>query len=90
MLHVALGRAEDWVQCSWARERTAYGRRVTRQATPWLTELERAAGSTRVEPVDRKAATRRGARDLGALDSPVADESHPPNHAVRRRLRVGA
>jgi ATP-dependent DNA helicase UvrD/PcrA len=55
LLHVALGRAEDWVHCSWARERTAYGRRATRQATPWLTELERAAGSARVEPVDRKA-----------------------------------
>ena len=54
LLHVALGRAEDWVHCSWARERTAHGRRVTRQPTPWLAELERAAESTRVEPVDPK------------------------------------
>jgi len=54
LLHVALGRAEDWVHCSWARERTAFGRRVARQPTPWLKELERAAGSTRVEPVDPK------------------------------------
>jgi DNA helicase-2/ATP-dependent DNA helicase PcrA len=54
LLHVALGRAEDWVHCSWARERTAHGRRVPRQPTPWLSELELAAGSARVEPVDPK------------------------------------
>jgi DNA helicase-2/ATP-dependent DNA helicase PcrA len=54
LLHVALGRAEDWVHCSWARERTAHGRRVPRQPTPWLAELELAAGSARVEPVDPK------------------------------------
>jgi DNA helicase-2/ATP-dependent DNA helicase PcrA len=78
LLHVALGRAEDWLQCSWARERIAYGRRVTRRPTPWLPELERAAGSTRVEPVDRKQ----------RLDDALATLEHssppaPTSHARR-------
>ncbi len=55
LLHVALGRAEDWVQCSWARERTAHGRTTTRQPSPWLGELERAIERIPVAPVDRKA-----------------------------------
>ncbi|MGO9874461.1 MAG: ATP-dependent helicase [Acidimicrobiia bacterium] len=55
LLHVALGRAEDWVQCSWARERTAHGRTTTRQPSPWLGELERTIDRIPVAPVDRKA-----------------------------------
>jgi DNA helicase-2/ATP-dependent DNA helicase PcrA len=55
LLHVALGRAEDWVQCSWARERTAHGRTAVRQPSPWLGELERAVEKIPVAPVDRKA-----------------------------------
>jgi len=75
LLHVALGRAEDWVHCSWACERTAYGRRVTRQPTPWLAELERAAGNARVEPVDPKE---RLSAALATLEhaSPPAPTSH--------------
>jgi DNA helicase-2/ATP-dependent DNA helicase PcrA len=78
LLHVALGRAEDWMHCSWARERTAYGRRVTRQPTPWLAELERAAGSTRVEPADPKA---RLGQALATLQS--AKPPAPTSHARR-------
>ena len=53
LLHVALGRAEDWVQCSWARERTAHGRRAARQPSPWLDEIEQAIALVPVAPVDR-------------------------------------
>ena len=57
LLHVALGRAEDWVHCSWARERTAYGRRAARQPSPWLAELEAAIAARHpVEPVEPQAA----------------------------------
>ena len=78
LLHVALGRAEDWVHCSWARERTAYGRRVTRQPTPWLAELERAAGSTRVEPADPKARLGQALATLQSVKPPA-----PTSHARR-------
>jgi DNA helicase-2/ATP-dependent DNA helicase PcrA len=78
LLHVALGRAEDWVQCSWVRERTAYGRRVTRTPTPWLAELERAAGAMVIEPVDRK---QRIGDALAALDRSTPPE--PSSHARR-------
>ncbi|MDQ1511641.1 MAG: ATP-dependent helicase UvrD/PcrA [Actinomycetota bacterium] len=80
LLHVALGRAEDWMHCSWARERTAYGRRVTRQPTPWLKELERAAGSTRFEPVDPKERLGHAIATLRGTTPPA-----PTSHA--RRIR---
>jgi DNA helicase II / ATP-dependent DNA helicase PcrA len=55
LLHVALGRAEDRLHCSWARERTAYGRRSARQPTPWLGELQEAIERVAVAPVDNRA-----------------------------------
>ncbi|HTD49214.1 MAG TPA: ATP-dependent helicase, partial [Acidimicrobiia bacterium] len=55
LLHVALGRAEDWVQCSWAHERTMHGRRAARQPSPWLAELEAAVARNPITPVNRKA-----------------------------------
>jgi DNA helicase-2/ATP-dependent DNA helicase PcrA len=80
LLHVALGRAEDWVHCSWARERTAYARRVERKPTPWLEELERAAGSTRVEPVDPKERLGQAIATLQRTTPPA-----PTSHARRVR-----
>jgi DNA helicase-2/ATP-dependent DNA helicase PcrA len=80
LLHVALGRAEDWVHCSWARERTAYGRRVPRQPSPWLAELDRAAGSARVEPVDPKQRLSDALTTLEHATPPA-----PTSHA--RRIR---
>jgi DNA helicase-2/ATP-dependent DNA helicase PcrA len=80
LLHVALGRAEDWVHCSWARERTAHGRRVTRQPTPWLGDLERAAGSIRVEPVDPKERLGQALATLQHSTPPA-----PTSHARRVR-----
>lgn len=80
LLHVALGRAEDWLHCSWARERTSYGRRVTRRPTPWLTELEHAAGSTRVEPVDRK-------QRLGDALATLEHSTPPPPTSHTRRIK---
>lgn len=55
LLHVALGRAEDWLHCSWARERTAHGRRSVRQPSPWLGDLEQAIGARPIAPVDPRA-----------------------------------
>ena len=78
LLHVALGRAEDWVHCSWARERTAHGRRVPRQPTPWLVELELAAGSARVEPVDPKERLGQALATLQRTTPPA-----PTSHARR-------
>src|SRR6185503_21351704 len=80
LLHVALGRAEDAVICSWARERTAYGRRVTRRPTPWLAELERAAGSMRVEPVDPK-------EQLGQALATLQHSTPPAPTSHARRIR---
>jgi DNA helicase-2/ATP-dependent DNA helicase PcrA len=77
-LHVALGRAADWVHCSWARERTAHGRRVPREPTPWLAELERAAGSSHVEPVDPKARLGQALATLQRTKPPA-----PTSHARR-------
>jgi DNA helicase-2/ATP-dependent DNA helicase PcrA len=55
LLHVALGRAEDGLHCSWARERTWRGRRSARQPSPWLAELEQAIQSRPIAPVDTQA-----------------------------------
>ncbi|MDQ1448980.1 MAG: ATP-dependent helicase UvrD/PcrA [Actinomycetota bacterium] len=78
LLHVALGRAEDWVHCSWARERTAHGRRVPRRPTPWLAELEVAAGSSSVEPVDPKERLGQALATLQRTTPPA-----PTSHARR-------
>jgi len=55
LLHVALGRAEDALHCSWTRLRTAAGRRSPRQPSPWLAELEHAIAGVPVIEVDRLA-----------------------------------
>jgi len=55
LLHVALGRAEDTLHCSWARLRTAAGRRSARQPSPWLGDLEQAIAGVPVAAVDRRA-----------------------------------
>jgi DNA helicase-2/ATP-dependent DNA helicase PcrA len=55
LLHVALGRAEDALHCSWARLRTAGGRRSARQPSSWLGELEQAIAGVPVAAVDRRA-----------------------------------
>jgi hypothetical protein len=78
LLHVALGRAEDWVQCSWARERTAHGRRATRQPSPWLDELEQAIARVPVAPVDRAARIGDALATLAQVAKPV-----PTSHARR-------
>ena len=80
LLHVALGRAEDWLHCSWARERTAHGRRSARQPSPWLGELEQAIARV---PVARS--TRRRA-SAARLEHPRAHTPGRPN----RRATPGA
>jgi len=80
LLHVALGRAEDWVQCSWARERTVRGRRTARQPSPWLAELEAAIACHPVPPVDRKARIGDALAALERSAQPV-----PTSHSRRGR-----
>ena len=79
LLHVALGRAEDWLHCSWARERTSHGRRSARQPSPWLAELQEAFDAVVVAPVDPKA---RLADALATLELVPAPQ--PTSHARRR------
>jgi DNA helicase-2/ATP-dependent DNA helicase PcrA len=55
LLHVALGRAEDGLHCSWARERSSHGRRSPRQPSPWLAELEAAIRARPIAPVNKQA-----------------------------------
>jgi DNA helicase-2/ATP-dependent DNA helicase PcrA len=43
LLHVALSRAAEELHCSWARTRLSSGRRVARDPSPWLGDLEHAA-----------------------------------------------
>jgi DNA helicase-2/ATP-dependent DNA helicase PcrA len=43
LLHVALSRAGEELHCSWARVRLSSGRRVAREPSPWLGDLEHAA-----------------------------------------------
>jgi len=80
LLHVALGRAEDWVQCSWARERTVHSRRATRQPSPWLAELEAVIAANPLTPVNRKARIGDALATLGQAAQPV-----PTSHSRRGR-----
>ena len=81
LLHVALGRAEDELRCSWARLRTTAGRRSARQPSPWLGDLEIAAAGARVAPVDRRAR-------IGDALATLADASPPrPSSHARRATR---
>jgi DNA helicase-2/ATP-dependent DNA helicase PcrA len=79
LLHVALGRAEDWLHCSWAKERTAHGRRSVRQPSPWLGELEQAIAGMPIAPVNPRD---RIGDALATLEHTPAP--HPTSHARRR------
>jgi superfamily I DNA/RNA helicase len=79
LLHVALGRAEDCVHCSWARERTARGRRSVRQPSPWLGDLEQAIAAMPITPVDPRARIGDALTTLGQAAPP-----QPTSHARRR------
>ena len=78
LLHVVLGRAEDWLHCSWARERTTHGRRSARRPSPWLADIERAIEANLVAPVDPQA---RLGDVLAALQ--LANPPRPTSHARR-------
>jgi len=78
LLHVALGRAEDTLRCSWARLRTTAGRRSARQPSPWLDDLELAITKSPVATVDRRA---RIGDALTALQE--ANPPRPTSHARR-------
>ena len=88
LLHVALGRAEDWVQCSWVRERTAHGRRDP-PGDPVADELQQQAiARAPVAPVDRTdvsamrcdAATRRKAGAHEPRPPPATDRLSSARH----------
>ena len=90
LLHVALGRAEDWVHCSWARERTAHGRRVT-PATDPVARGARTCGREHSRRAGRsQGTTRPGARDLAAFDAAGTDKSRPPRPTVTVPGHAGA
>jgi len=79
LLHVALSRAADGLHCSWARSRVASGRRVARDPSPWLGDLEHAArafASPDVDLTDRVSEMR---DTLAAASAPLP--------RVRRRIR---
>jgi ATP-dependent DNA helicase UvrD/PcrA len=78
LLHVALGRAEDTLRCSWARLRTTGGRRSARQPSPWLVDLEHAITESPVATVDRRA---RIGDALSSLNE--ATPPRPSSHARR-------
>ena len=80
LLHVALGRAEDGLHCSWARERTAHGRRVAAPADArGSAELEaRDPGAARSRP----STARRGIGDALATLQHV-DTAAPTSHSRR-------
>jgi DNA helicase-2/ATP-dependent DNA helicase PcrA len=78
LLHVALGRAEDTVRCSWARLRTTGGRRSARQPSPWLADLELAIAGSPVATVDRRARLGDARSGLQEVNPP-----RPTSHARR-------
>jgi DNA helicase-2/ATP-dependent DNA helicase PcrA len=81
LLHVALGRAEDTLRCSWARLRTTAGRRSARQPSPWLGDLEPAIAGVPVAAVDRRAR-------LGDALATLQDSTPPrPSSHARRATR---
>ncbi len=82
LLHVALSRAEDWLHCSWAAERTVRGRRTARRPSPWLAELEPLVRAARAEPENRADRVRAARSVLAAAQPP-----RPVGHARRRAPR---
>ena len=79
LLHVALGRAEDELHLSWARQRTVNGRRSGREPSPWLAALAGHARESAAEPVDP--------RDGLAAVRAALDAAQPPQPVPRGRRR---
>ena len=79
LLHVALSRATDTLQVSWARQRTMGGRVVPRSPSPWLGRVEMQAAAVAAPPVD--------ARDALAQAHGVLESSRPPRPVPRRARR---
>ena len=77
LLHVALGRAEDELHLSWARQRTVSGRRSGREPSPWLAALAGHARASAAEPVDP--------RDGLAAVRAALDAAQPPQPVPRGR-----
>jgi ATP-dependent exoDNAse (exonuclease V) beta subunit len=88
LLHVALGRAEDTLHCSWARLRTAGGRRSARQPSPWLGDLELAIAGVPVAAVDQRARIGDALAALHDTTPPPRDEPRPSGHALRRKVSL--
>ncbi|MBW8826269.1 MAG: ATP-dependent DNA helicase UvrD2 [Acidobacteria bacterium] len=67
LLYVAVTRAEEELHCSWAKERTYGERRLPRQPSPWLDDIEAArsaiaAGGSLRDQLDRIQEERRRLR----------------------------
>jgi DNA helicase-2/ATP-dependent DNA helicase PcrA len=81
LLHVALGRARDEVHCSWAHVRPVNGRRIPREPSPWLEDLEARAARVAVPSVDPQLGLA-GMRASLAASTPPA-----PRPRAQRRHR---
>ena len=79
LLHVALGRAEDELHLSWARQRTVNGRRNGREPSPWLAALTGHARESSPAPVDP--------RDGLAAVRAALHAAQPPQPVPRGRRR---
>jgi ATP-dependent exoDNAse (exonuclease V) beta subunit len=79
LLHVALGRAEDELHLSWARQRTVNGRRNGREPSPWLDGLAGQAHASAAAPVDARAG-------LAAVRATL-QAARPPQPVPRGRRR---
>jgi DNA helicase-2/ATP-dependent DNA helicase PcrA len=84
LLHVALSRARDELECSWARTRTFGGRRSTREPSPWLGELEHAAAQFAGAPVDLAARVGGMRAALAASDPPPGKPRPRPSNRLSR------
>jgi DNA helicase-2/ATP-dependent DNA helicase PcrA len=81
LLHVALSRAADEVHCTWARARVVGGRRVVREPSPWLAQLEARARSVGGVPARAPADHVAEMRATLAATPPAG----PKSRARRRR-----
>jgi DNA helicase-2/ATP-dependent DNA helicase PcrA len=84
LLHVALSRARDELQCSWARTRTFGGRRSNREPSPWLGDLEHVAAQFTGAPVDLAARVDGMRTALVASEPPPAKPRPRPSNRLSR------
>ncbi len=83
LLHVAVSRAEDELHCSWARARSVGSRRVPREPSPWLGELENAANHAPHGLLQHRRGPRDHLADLRSTLAAATPPAPPPERARR-------